>query len=278
MTDRSEQDAAAGLRGRVARFIEAPRVQQAILAVIIVNAATLGLETSAAAMQAAGGLILALDRIALAIFVVELLAKLYAWRGAFFRSGWNVFDLIVVAIGLAPASEGFTVLRALRVLRVLRLVSGVPSMRNVVHALLSAIPGLGSIIALLGLVYYVASVIATKLYGPSFPDWFGSVGDSAYSLFQIMTLESWSMGIVRPVMEVHPQAWLFFVAFILLTSFTVLNLFIAIIVNAMQSQHDAERAVAEGQARDERAEMAAGIVALRADLARVEQLLRQRTG
>ncbi|MBM3559400.1 MAG: ion transporter [Alphaproteobacteria bacterium] len=276
MSDATVFSRSAGLRGRVARFIEAPRVQQAVLAVIIVNGATLGLETSATAMQAAGGLILALDRIALVIFVVELAAKLYAWRGSFFRSGWNVFDLIVVAIGLAPASEGFTVLRALRVLRVLRLVSGVPSMRTVVHALLSAIPGLGSIIALLGLVYYVAAVIATKLYGPSFPDWFGSVGDSAYSLFQIMTLESWSMGIVRPVMEVYPQAWLFFVAFILLTSFTVLNLFIAVVVNAMQSQHDAERAVAEGQARDKRAEIAAGIVALRADVARIEAMLRER--
>lgn len=271
----SKLSTGAGLRGRIARFIEAPHAQQAILAVIVLNAVTLGLETSSSAMQAAGGLILALDRVALAIFVAELLAKLYAWRGAFFHSGWNVFDLIVVGIGLVPAGGGFTVLRALRVVRVLRLVSGVPSMRKVVQALLAAIPGLGSIIALLGLVYYVASVIATKLFGASFPEWFGSVGESAYSLFQIMTLESWSMGIVRPVMEVYPQAWLFFVAFILLTSFTVLNLFIAIIVNAMQSQHDAERAVAEGQARDERAEMAAGIVTLRADVARIEALLRE---
>jgi len=265
-----------GMRGRVALFVEAPRVQQAILAIIVLNAVTLGLETSASAMQAAGGLILALDRIALAIFVAELLAKLYAWRGAFFRSGWNVFDLIVVGIGLVPASGGFTVLRALRVVRVLRLVSGVPSMRKVVQALLAAIPGLGSIIALLGLVYYVASVIATKLFGSSFPDWFGSVGESAYSLFQIMTLESWSMGIVRPVMEVYPQAWLFFVAFILLTSFTVLNLFIAIIVNAMQSQHDAELREAEDKASDERGRMATDLAALRADVARIEAMLRER--
>ncbi|MSO80616.1 MAG: ion transporter [Alphaproteobacteria bacterium] len=250
---------AAGLRGRIARFIEAPRAQQAILAVIVLNAVTLGLETSSSAVHTAGGLILALDRGALAIFVAELAAKLYARRGAFFRSGWSVLDLIVVGIGLVPARGGLTVLR---------LVSGVPSMRKVVQALLAAIPGLGSIIALLGLVYYVASVIATKLFGTSFTEWFGSVGESAPSLFQIMTLESWSMGVVRPVMEVYPQAWPFFVAFILLASFAVLNLFIAIIVNAVQGRHDAELREAADKASD--------LAALRSDVARIEAMMRER--
>ena len=150
------------------------------------------------------------------------------------------FDFTVVAISLVPASAAFSVLRALRVLRVLRLVSVVPSMRKVVQALLQAIPGMGSVVALLALLYYVFAVMATKLFGAAFPEWFGTIGAAAYSLFQIMTLESWSMGIVRPVMEVYPFAWAFFVPFILITSFAVLNLFIAIIVNAMQSQHDAE--------------------------------------
>jgi voltage-gated sodium channel len=126
-------------------------------------------------------------------------------------------------------------LRALRIIRVLRLVSVVPQMRAVVGALLKALPGMASILAVLMLVFYIGAVMATKLYGAAFPDWFGTVGASMYSLFQVMTLESWSMGIVRPVMEVHPGAWLFFVPFIVVTSFTVLNLFIALIVNSMQS-------------------------------------------
>jgi voltage-gated sodium channel len=123
---------------------------------------------------------------------------------------------------------------------VLRLVSMVPSLRRVVGGLVAALPGMGSIMLLLGLVYYVFAVMATKLFGASFPDWFGTIGHSAYSLFQIMTLESWSMGIVRPVMEVYPLAWMFFIPFIVSTTFTVLNLFIGIIVSAMQAEHDEE--------------------------------------
>jgi voltage-gated sodium channel len=99
---------------------------------------------------------------------------------------------------------------------------------------------MGAIIFLLGIVFYVFAVISTKLFGDSFPEWFGSIGASAYTLFQIMTLESWSMGIVRPVMEQYPLAWVLFVPFIILTAFTVLNLFIGVIVDAMQSEHEAE--------------------------------------
>ena len=225
---------------RLQRFLESERFQRGITALILVNAAILGLETSSAAMAAAGDLLITLDRVIIAVFALEIAAKLWVYRRRFFSDPWNIFDFAVVAISLAPASAAFSVLRALRVLRVLRLVSVVPSMRKVVQALLGAIPGMASIVALLSLIYYVASVMATKLFGASFPEWFGSIGASAYSLFQIMTLESWSMGIVRPVMEVYPFAWTFFVPFILITSFAVLNLFIAIIVNAMQAQHEAE--------------------------------------
>ena len=230
------------VRRRVGAFMESPRVTRAITAVIVFNAITLGLETSAGVMERAGPLLLLLDDIVLAIFVVELLTKLFAFGWRYFTNGWNVFDFIIVGIALAPASGDLTVLRALRILRVLRLVAIVPSMRKVVMALMAAIPGVSSVIALLALVYYVFAVMVTKLYGKAFPDWFGTVGDSMYSLFQIMTLESWSMGIVRPVMEQFPGAWMVFVPFILMTSFAVINLFIAVIVNAMTEQSQAESA------------------------------------
>jgi len=225
---------------RLQRLVESAGFRRGITALILVNAAILGMETAPSIMAVAGDLLLTLDRAIIAVFAAEILAKLWVYRRRFAADPWNIFDFIVVAISLAPASAAFSVLRALRVLRVLRLISVVPSMRKVVQALLNAIPGMGSIVALLALLYYVFSVMATKLFADAFPDWFGSIGASAYSLFQIMTLESWSMGIVRPVMEVYPLAWAFFVPFILITSFAVLNLFIAIIVNAMQSQHDAE--------------------------------------
>jgi voltage-gated sodium channel len=166
--------------------------------------------------------------------------KLFAYGWRFFMSAWNVFDLFIVVISVLPASGNLSVLRALRVIRAMRLLSGIPSMRKVIVALLDALPGMGAVVILLGIVYYIFAVMATLLFGQSFPQWFGTIGESLYSLFQIMTLESWSMGIVRPVMELYPQAWMLFVPFITTTAFAVLNLFIGLLVNTMQAAVEAE--------------------------------------
>jgi voltage-gated sodium channel len=221
-------------RAKLAAFLETPAVRNGVMWVIIFNAIILGLETSPAIMNRVGGLLIALDRVCLAIFVIELVLKLYANGLRFFRLGWNVFDFIIVGIALLPASDGMSVLRALRVLRVLRLVSAAPRLRRVVEGFVKALPGMASVFVLIAIIYYIAAVMATKLFGATFPDWFGSLGASAYSLFQIMTLESWSMGIVRPVMEVYPNAWMFFVPFIMSTTFAVMNLLIGLIVSSMQ--------------------------------------------
>jgi voltage-gated sodium channel len=245
--------------------MEAPRAQQLIIALILVNAAILGLETSPAAMARWGAVLQAMDQAILAVFVVEIALRLAAHGWRFFRDPWSVFDFIVVGIALMPASGPFAVLRALRVLRVLRLITVVPSMRRVVRGLLSAIPGLISVFAIIAIIFYVAAVIATKLFSAEFPAWFGTIGLSAYSLFQIMTLESWSMGIVRPVMEVFPYAWIFFIVFILVSTFTMLNLFIAVIVNAIQSEHNLElRDKGESAATKQEADNAAVQAELRA--------------
>jgi voltage-gated sodium channel len=175
-----------------------------------------------------------LDHLCLGIFVVELLLKIIAYRFSFFRSGWNIFDFVVVVVALIPNSGALSVLRTLRVLRVLRVLTVVPSLKRVVAAFIHAIPGLGSVVAVMAIFFYAAAVMAVGFFGDTHPDWFGSIGKSLYSLFQIMTLESWSMGIVRPVMEAHPHAWAFFVPFIILATFTILNLFIGIIVSTMQ--------------------------------------------
>jgi len=221
-------------------WLDTPIFQRTILALIVINAVILGLETSSSFMQAAGRWILLVDKIILAVFVAELSLRLFVHRLAFWRDPWSVFDFSVVAIALVPATGPLAVLRALRVLRVLRMLTIVPSMRRVVGALLSAIPGLSSIALVLLLVFYVFAVIATHLFGALFPDWFGHLGRSLYTLFQVMTLESWSMGIARPVMEQAPWAWAFFIVFILFATFTMLNLFIAIIVNAMQTFQESE--------------------------------------
>ncbi|NIY96191.1 ion transporter [Salipiger sp. HF18] len=239
------------MRQQISNFLDHAATRYTIMGVILFNAVILGLETSDKAMATAGGLIIALDAICLAIFVAELVAKLYAHGLRFFRSGWNVFDFLVVAIALVPEGGGLAVLRALRVLRLLRVVSVAPTLRRVVEGFLAALPGMASVFLLMGIIFYIASVIATKLFGNSFPEWFGTLGTSTYTLFQIMTLESWSMGIVRPVMEVHPEAWLFFVPFILITTFAVVNLVVGLIVNSMQEAHAEESNAATTDYRDE---------------------------
>jgi voltage-gated sodium channel len=234
-------------RQSIAQVLDRPAFTRFIIAVILVNAVTLGLETVPAVMDRAGPAIRAIDRLCLGIFVVELALRLYAQGLRFFRSGWNVFDFLIVGISLLPAYGGFSVLRALRILRVLRVVSVVPSLRRVVDGLGRALPGMGSVFLLILIIYYIAAVMATKLFGTSFPDWFGSLTATAFTLFQIMTLEGWSGEIVRPVMEVYPYAWAFFVPFILITTFAVLNLIVGLIVNSMQE------AAEEGQREKDQA-------------------------
>jgi len=261
MADTTDLDPAS-LRGKTAALVTHRITRNVILGVIIFNAVILGLETSASVMQAAGPLILMLDTLCLTIFVVEIAAKLFVYRGSFFRDGWNIFDFTIVAIALVPAGQGLSVLRALRILRLLRVVSVAPSLRRVVEGLFNALPGMGSVFLLMGLVFYIGAVMATKLYGSAFPDWFGTLGRSAYSLFQIMTLESWSMGIVRPVMEVYPAAWVFFLAFILVTTFVVVNLVVGLIVSSMQDAHHVEADERTDHYRDEVLERLAAIEAL----------------
>jgi voltage-gated sodium channel len=259
------------------RIVEDPRTDRAIMALIVLNAITLGIETSATAMERFGRVLDAIDHAVLMVFVVELAARLIVQRAKFFRDGWNIFDFIVVGIALAPAAEAFSVLRALRVLRLLRLITIVPTLRRVVSGLITAIPGMGSILLLIGLIYYVCAVMAVNMYGEEFPHLFGTLGTSLFTLFTIMTLEGWVDGVVRPIMEKHPYAWLFFIPFIMGTTFTVLNLFIGIIVNAMQEEHakaeaeerEAEREIMHGEtaplAREIR-ELKAEVAALRQDL------------
>lgn len=268
------------LRQQTDRFLKRPLVQRAILTLIIINAVLLGLETSASIMAQAGDWVRMADKAILSVFVVEIVARLYVHRLAFFRDPWSVFDFAVVGIALVPASGPFAVLRALRVLRVLRVLTIVPSMRRVVGALLSAIPGLSSIALVLLLVFYVFGVIATHLFGQHFPEWFGHLGRSLYTLFQVMTLESWSMGISRPVMEEVPYAWAFFIVFILFATFTMLNLFIAIIVNAMQTFQDGEHKdtiqTVEQVGQSIEHELHAEVQSLRQEIGELKALLSER--
>ena len=228
-------------RAAVGRFVYSRPVQWTVIGVILLNAVVLGLETSHDVMATAGDALHAIDRACLVVFIVEIALKLYAEGLRFFRSAWNVFDFLVVGVALVPGADSFAVLRALRTLRVLRLISVVPALRRVVDALVRALPGIASIAALLSIVFYVGAVMATMLFGRSFPEYYGDLGASLFSLFQVMTLDGWSTQ-VRMVAEVYPSAPAFFVPFVLVSALTVLNLFIAVIVDAMQSINEDEAA------------------------------------
>ncbi len=228
-------DSAATPRARAVRLILSAGFQNTVVTLILLNAVLLGLETSETVMAGWGGLLTFLDTALLVVFTAEVAFRIYAFRGRFFRDPWGLFDFIIIAIAWLPATGPLSVLRALRILRVLRLISVVPSLRHVVEAMLHALPGMGSIVLLMGLIFYVFAVMATKLYGDILPERFGTLGLSLYTLFQMMTLESWSEANVRPILAQQPLAWMFFVPFILIATFVVLNLFIGVIVDSIQT-------------------------------------------
>lgn len=235
------------MKAKVRQLLEWPHFEAVVLGLILVNSLILALETSPSVMSSIGPTLYALDKVFLLLFTIEIAMRMVVDFKGFWRDPWRVFDFVVIALALMPATGPLAVLRSLRILRVMRLISAVPAMRRVVAGLLGAVPGMVSIILLIGIIFFVFSVISTTLFAEAFPVWFGSLGESAYTLFQIMTLESWSMGIVRPVMDVYPYAWILFVPFIILTAFTVLNLFIGVIVDAMQTEHESAASEERGQ-------------------------------
>ncbi len=207
-----------------------------IALLIIVNTIVLAMETYPNVMNAYGNLLASLDQTILYVFIIELLLRVIAYRLDFFKDPWSIFDLCVVGIALVPAQDAFSALRAARALRALRLISVFPKLRKVIEGLVMAIPGISAIAGVMVIIICVFGLIASKLYGPSYPAWFGNLHLSVFSLFQIMTLEGWP-DIVRTVMQQKPFAWIFFVTYILIATFSVLNLFIAVVVDAMQRNH-----------------------------------------
>ncbi len=224
----------------IKRLVESSLFQNTIIFLIVLNSLLIGLETSDYWMDRYGYIIDQVDLVILGVFIVEIVLKLVVYHYRFFKNAWNVFDLMIILISVVPAASSFTVFRAFRILRTLRLVKNVPKLRFIIESLLKAIPSIGWIVALLLMIFYVFAVLGTNLYGSQFPEWFGTLGKSMFTLFQIMTLESWSSGIARPVMTEVPLAAIYFIVFILVATYTTLNVFIAIVVNTMNEMHHQE--------------------------------------
>ncbi len=221
-------------------LVESSRFQNFIMGLIVLNGITMGFETSKSLVLDYGTFFTWFNGFVITVFTIEIMLRIYTYKTAFFKDPWSIFDFVIVAISLVPASAGFEIFRVLRVLRLFRLITIVPQMRKIIVALLSVIPGIGSIAGLLTLFFYIFAIMSTQLFGEKFPEWFGTLGESFYTLFQVMTLESWSMGIVRPIMEAYPLAWVFFVPFIFLSTFIIVNLIIAIVVDAMNEMNESE--------------------------------------
>ena len=268
------------------RAIESEWFRNFITALIILNAAILGVLTYQEQLSPMMVTVLEImDRAITFVFALEIGLKLVLYRLNFFRVGWNWFDFTVVGISLIPGGQGFSVLRALRVLRVLRLLHVVPMMRRITEALLKALPGMGAIFAVLALLTYVYAVMATNMYGNTTNEevrlLFGDLPSSAFSLFQVMTMDGWRFEVVQKVIDDgHPWAPLFFLTFIFIASFAVLNLFIALIVEALANEQKAATAdmldeieeEAE-QAEEERDEIKQVLSDLRKELADLRRSL-----
>ena len=218
---------------KIKNLVENRVFQIAILGVICLNALVFGVQTSSSARHFCGWWLNRIDGFCLVVFTVELALKIVAYNRRFCRDPWNVFDFIVVAVSFVPDCGMFSSIRLFRILRVFKLVSGIRHMRIILGAIVKSIRGILWTGSLLVLIYYVYGILGTHLFGAAFEDWFGSLGKSVYSLFQIMTLESWSMGIARPVIAVYPYAWIYFVSYILLSSFLVMNVVVGIVLNSI---------------------------------------------
>lgn len=263
-----------GWRGQIERFMARPFIQRLLITLIVVNAGILGLETNPEIMGMIGTELIMIDHAILWIFIAEIVLLIAARGWRFFKDPWCIFDFLVVAIALVPATGSLSVLRALRVLRILRLINKIESMRRVVSALLGSLPGLGSVFGLVLIVFYVSGVIATNMYASEFPERFGTLGMSFYTLFQVMTLEGWSEEIARPIMAIYPSAWIFFLIFIFISTFIVVNLFVAVIVDSINSiKHHEENKGNEHKEED----VAANIRALRLEIAELKAMIKSNT-
>lgn len=225
------------MRDTAKKIIESSWFQSFVLVLILVNAVILGAETLSPIRETFGAQLHMIDRLIISAFALEIALRLYAYGLDYFRNGWNVFDFLIVVVSFIAATSGLAAVRAFRVLRVLRVVTVIPRMRVVVSALLDAIPGIASVGIVIILIVYVFAVIAANLYGPEHEKLFGDVFAAMYTLFQVMTLEGWP-DIAAEVSQTHPNSWVFFLTFVMIATFTMLNLFVAIVVRVVEEDSD----------------------------------------
>lgn len=252
----------ARVRARLRQALSSHVFEGFINSLILLNAIILGALTysygSTHSSQKWVSFLICLDMGIIGIFMAEMALKIYAFGRSFFRSGWNVFDLIIVSIGVLGSSYPLTIVRSLRVLRLFRLLKRVPSMRAVVEGFLRSLPGIASVFMVMIIIIFIFAVLGTGLFKDVSPRLFGSLQTSTFTLFTVLTLEGWP-DVAREVMHEVKGSWVFFVLYIVLNSFVVLNLMIAVTIEAMQRDYNVE-------AEDDRDHILEELQALRADI------------
>ncbi len=261
------------MKQTIHRLVESHKFQNFIMGLIVLNGITMGFETSKSLALEYATFFSLFNTFVITVFTIEIILRISVYKISFFKDPWSLFDFVIVTISLVPTGAGFEIFRVLRVLRLFRLITVVPQMKKIIVALLSVIPGIGAIAGLLTLFFYIFAIMSTQLFGEKFPEWFGTLGESFYTLFQVMTLESWSMGIVRPIMEAYPLAWVFFVPFIFLSTFIIINLIIAIVVDAMNEMNTSEEEFIVQEIHSSDDAMQQEILNLRQDIQELKVLL-----
>ena len=232
-------------RKNIADWFNSKSGKIAVATLISINAVILGLLTIQDLSVTISSALEVLEFIILVIFVVEIVLRIYANGWSYFKGGWNWFDFILVTFTLfilvfqdvIPGADSVVIFR---ILRLLRIISIFKSLRTVTESLVAALPGMRAILTILVLMIYMYSVMGTMLYGKNFPDFFGDIAKSAFSLFQIMTFDAWTDSIVRPIMKVHDFAWIYFISFIVMTALVILNLLLGFIVASVEHETNKE--------------------------------------
>lgn len=259
------------------RLVADSRFERLIIALIVLNGVLVGLETSHSVVERFGSVILWAHHLILAAFIAEAALKITAvapqWR-RYFGDGWNLFDFTIVVLSLLPfTGELSMVARLVRLLRVLRLVSALPKLRMVVATLVHALPGMGHVVLLVMLLFYVYAVAGWHLFHAHDTERWGTLGDALLTLFQVATLEGWAE-VMRDAMQVQPYAWIYFISFVVIGTFVMINLFVAVVINSLEETKASTDAQARAGAAD--ASLAEDLRVAREALARLEARLEQR--
>lgn len=268
------------MMGVLEKALHWKHTQRIITFVIILNAAVLGILTDRTLSVEEISLLEMIDKACLVIFTIELIAKLLVYRRSFWSEGWNIFDFVIVLSSIIFISSSVSVIRAFRIFRLLKALAEFPELQILVSSMLKAIPSMSWALLLLFIIFYIFGVFGSTMYGDTFPELFGDIGGSMFTLFQVMTFESWATAVARPIMEIHDYAWIYFLIFILLTAITLLNVMVGIVVEAVGT---ISAAVKERQAAEAAEEAPPEVCAadeieakIREHLAQIEELLQKR--